>query len=329
MGIVGTILAVIFIGLIVFFSYYKVEHIEVMASTHYSEEEIKKLVLKGPFRSNSVLAPIFCSKSNTEEVAFVEGYSVKQINRNTIAVSIKEKHPVGCIPYLDSYVYFDRSGIFIEGSKTRVESVPYFDGIEVNKVVMDEKISFKNKTILNTAVALSTIFQKNELIPDHIVFDANNQISLIYDDITVILGADEQLENKMARIIAIFPSLKGKKGTLHAENIRDKDTTLTFEEYKEPVTYENWTGGYDENGDYDGIGEYDEQGNHVGARPPKPEGQDEENKTESDEESEDQSEDSDEDSYSDDSYSDDSYSEDNYEDDYSDYSYDEDYDDYY
>ena len=130
---------------------------------------------------------------------------------------------------------------------------------------MDEKLDIKGDSVLNTAVALSTIFQKNEMIPDHIQFDSSYSISLIYGDITVQLGKDEDLEEKMNRVIAILPKLTGKKGILHMESV--STDTNTFEEEKEPVTAENWNGGYDEQGNYTGDGEYDENGNYVGARP--------------------------------------------------------------
>lgn len=250
---------------VVFFTYYKVDSVQVRGTTHYSDEEVKKMVLRGPLASNSVLAPMIYSTTDTDDVAFVDAFKVTQINRSTICISVKEKKPVGCIHYLDSYVFFDRNGIFVEGSKTRDESVPYFDGIQVNSVVMDEKLDIKGDSVLNTAVALSTIFQKNEMIPDHIQFDSSYSISLIYGDITVQLGKDEDLEEKMNRVIAILPKLAGKKGILHMESV--STDTNTFEEEKEPVTAENWNGGYDEQGNYTGDGEYDENGNYVGARP--------------------------------------------------------------
>ena len=250
---------------VVFFTYYKVDSVQVRGTTHYSDEEVKKMVLRGPLASNSVLAPMIYSTTDTDDVAFVDAFKVTQINRSTICISVKEKKPVGCIHYLDSYVFFDRNGIFVEGSKTRDESVPYFDGIQVNSVVMDEKLDIKGDSVLNTAVALCTIFQKNEMIPDHIQFDSSYSISLIYGDITVQLGKDEDLEEKMNRVIAILPKLTGKKGILHMESV--STDTNTFEEEKEPVTAENWNGGYDEQGNYTGDGEYDENGNYVGARP--------------------------------------------------------------
>ena len=154
-GVIGIVLLGAAIG---FFSYYKVDSVEVRGTTHYTEDEIKKMVLKGSFASNSVLAPLFCGNVDTSDVAFVDAFKITQLNRNTICISVKEKKPIGCIHYLDSYIYFDRTGTFVEGSQTLDKTVPYFDGIEVSKVVMDEKLDIKGDTVLNTAVALSTIF---------------------------------------------------------------------------------------------------------------------------------------------------------------------------
>lgn len=253
-------------GIIFFFTYYKVDHVEVMGSSHYSEQEVKEMILRGPMASNSVLAPVLYTKKETGNIPFVDGFTVTQINRNTICISVKEKQPVGCIPYLDSYVYFDRNGIFIEGSKTRDESVPYFDGIQVTHVIMNEKLPIKGTTVLNTAVALSTIFQKSQMIPDHIQFDQSYNISLVYGDITVLLGKDKDLEEKMSRVLAILPMVSGQKGVLHMENVTNS-TKNTFDVEVEEITAENWNGGYDENGDYTGDGEYDENGKHIGPKP--------------------------------------------------------------
>jgi hypothetical protein len=131
----------------------------------------------------------------------------------------------------------------------------------------DEKLDIKGDTVLNTAVALSTIFQKNDMIPDHIQFDSSYSISLIYGDITVQLGKDADLEEKMNRVIAILPKIQGKKGILHMESVATESNTFEEELEQEEVTAENWNGGYDEEGDYTGAGEYDESGNYVGPKP--------------------------------------------------------------
>ena len=261
-GVIGT---GILVAVIIFFSYYKVDSVEIRGTSHYTDEEVKNMVLRGPMASNSVLAPLIYSTTNTDDIAYVDAFKVTQLNRNTICISVKEKKAVGCIRYLDSYIYFGRNGIFVEGSQNRDETVPYFDGIQVNSIVMDEKLDIRGDTVLNTAVALSTIFQKNDMIPDHIQFDSSYSISLIYGDVTVQLGKDVDLEEKMNRVIAILPQIQGKKGILHMESVATDSNT--FEEEQEEVTAGNWNGGYDEEGNYTGDGEYDEDGNYVGAKP--------------------------------------------------------------
>ena len=245
----GTLAAVLLTGIIFFFSFFRVRTIEVMGSTHYTQDQVKEMALQGSFMSNTVLASFFHKNEQVSDMPFVEGYSVSMTGRDTICISVKEKKVVGCIPYLDNYIYFDRNGVFVEGLKTRDEKVPFFDGIQVDKVVLNEKLPLKGKTILNTAVALATIFQKNDTVPDHIQIDDKSRISLIYGDVTVILGEDRLLEDKMTRAIAILPKLSGQKGILHMENITETEKNCTFEAEVEPVTAENWTGGYDENGE--------------------------------------------------------------------------------
>ena len=157
--VTGLIAVLLLAGVIFFFTYYQVDEVQVMGSSHYSEKQIKKMVLRGPMASNSVLAPLIYTKKNTKDVPFVEGYTVTRLNRHTICVSVKEKDIVGCIPYLDSYIYFDRNGTFIESSTERNEKIPFFDGIKVKHVIYNEELPIKDKMVMNTAVALSTIFQ--------------------------------------------------------------------------------------------------------------------------------------------------------------------------
>lgn len=267
--VTGLIAVLLLAGVIFFFTYYQVDEVQVMGSSHYSEKQIKKMVLRGPMASNSVLAPLIYTKKNTKDVPFVEGYTVTRLNRHTICVSVKEKDIVGCIPYLDSYIYFDRNGTFIESSTERNEKIPFFDGIKVKHVIYNEELPIKDKMVMNTAVALSTIFQKNDKIPDHIEFSDDGQISLLYGDITVKLGKDEYLEDKMTRVLAILPLISDKKGILHAENVNDNSKMITLEQETDETTdsSETWTGGYDEEGNYTGEGEYDENGNYIGAKP--------------------------------------------------------------
>lgn len=266
--IIGGILLLALIGFgIFFFSFYKVTNITVMESNYYTQDEIREMILDGPFTDNSVLAPILYSKDGINNIPFVKGYSVTALSHDTLCITLKEEVPVGCVPYLDNYVYFSREGVFTESSLERDKKVPFFAGLQLDYVIKGEELPVAGKNVFNTAIALASIFRKNDQIPDYIEFDSANNISLIYGDIIVQLGKDQYLEDKMARVLAILPKLQGEKGILHIENLTDNMKTITFERELEEITAENWPGGYDKEGNYTGDGEYDSNGKYVGPKP--------------------------------------------------------------
>ena len=254
----------------VFFTSYEVKSVEVRGNSKYTDEEVKELVLTGFFSRNSLLAPFFCKSRGDTENYLVDSWSVSRVSNDTIAINFNEKKPVGCIRYLDSYVYFDRNGCFVDASIDRKEQLPYFNGIVVNQVTFDEKLPMKGTTVLNTAVTLATIFQKDDRLPDSIDFDSKNQVILTYDDVQVVLGKNENLEDKMERIQAILPMIEGEKGTLHLESVTDNIKTVTFEKDEGTESTSGipeWDGGYDVNGEYTGEGEYNAKGKYVGEKP--------------------------------------------------------------
>lgn len=233
MIVVGLITLAV-VSVITFFVYFHVDTVEVMGSSYYTEDEIKEMVLKGPLAKNSVLAPMLYTKHDTEDIPFIEGIDVSQVNYHTICISVQEIQPVGCIKYLDSFMYFDRSGIIIESSVERDMRVPFFEGMEIKNVSFGDQVPFADESLLNTSVSLARIFAKSNDIPEHISFDEAGNITLIYGSITAMLGPDKYLEDKMTRLIAILPKVAGDAGILHLENVTEDKKMITFEKSLTP-----------------------------------------------------------------------------------------------
>ena len=260
--VIGTVAGALLIMIVFFFVYFHVDKVEVMGSSYYTEDEIRQMVLKGPLSKNSVLAPILYSKDATDEIPFIQAIDVSQVNNHTICISVKEIQPVGCLKYLDCYMYFDRKGIIIASSVERNMRVPFFKGLQINNVAFGDEVPFSDESMLNTSISLSRIFAKSDDVPDDIAYDESGNITLIYGDITAQLGKDKYLEDKMTRLLAILPKIAGQKGILHLENVNDDKKIITFE--KEVAESEKPEDGeqsendsqYQEDGSYD-SGSYD------------------------------------------------------------------------
>lgn len=61
--------AILLAGIIFFFSFFHVTHVEVMENTHYSKKELKKMILTGAFSSNSILGTDHMLQSKSGECA--------------------------------------------------------------------------------------------------------------------------------------------------------------------------------------------------------------------------------------------------------------------
>lgn len=65
--ILGVLGAGLILGAVAFFTYFRVERVEVMGCSHYTQDEIKEKVLRGPLAANSVLAPLFIQRKRCPE----------------------------------------------------------------------------------------------------------------------------------------------------------------------------------------------------------------------------------------------------------------------
>ena len=240
----GILFMAVSVSMMVIVTTCEVKSVEIRGNTRYSDEQVKEMVLTGPFSQNSVLAPLLCSKENVSDIYFVDGWTVTRTGKDSLMVTLNEKKPVGCISYLDNYIYFDKNGCFVDASVVRDEQVPYFSGIKVDQVVENEKIPIRGTTVLDTAVTLTTVFQKEENLPDRAEFDSRGEVSLSYDDVVVSLGKNEYMEDKMSRAAAILPQLEGKKGTLHLESVSEKSKIVTFEPSADYVDAQDALGNY-------------------------------------------------------------------------------------
>lgn len=227
--IAGVILLLTAGALLWAWSFFKIQDVDVVGSTHYSEEQIRKIVLRGPLAENSVLAPLLCSRDQTEEISFIDAVEVSYIKPHEVLISVKEKQSIGCVRYLDCYVYFDQEGRVIESSVEKNGEILYYEGLEPDHICMDQLLTVKNERFLDTAISLFRIFQTDLQDPDRIQMDEKSMLTLFYGDIQVRLGKDKYLDDKMARMGAILPMLEGQKGTLHLENITAEKKTITFE----------------------------------------------------------------------------------------------------
>lgn len=208
---------------------YTIRTVYVEGNVHYTEEEIKSIVMDGPLGDNSLYLSFLYKNKGIEGVPFVDVMDVDILSPDTIKIIVYEKTLVGCVKYLDTYVYFDKDGSVVESSSVRTVGVPQIMGLEFDHMVTGEKLPVENPEIFSNILDITKLLQKYNLTSDKIYFNRAGEITLYFGSIKVALGNEGgRLEDKLMVLPEILGKLEGKSGILQMQTYDEKSGKYAF-----------------------------------------------------------------------------------------------------
>lgn len=196
-----------------------VQTVYVEGNVHYTEEEIKSFVIDDSFLGNNSRYLSFKYKNKEiENIPFIDVLTVEIVSADTIKITVIEKAIIGYVKYLNTYMYFDKSGCVVESSGIRTMGVPQITGLKFDHVVVGEELPIENKEIFGEIQNLKNFLDKNDLSADRLYFDSRDEITVYFGGVKVPLGNEpDMLEPKINALKGILPNLEGRSGTLHME----------------------------------------------------------------------------------------------------------------
>lgn len=208
----------------------RIESVEVAGNEHYTEEEIKKLIINGRLEQNAWYLFWKYKYTKTEEIPFIDTVEVSITGRGKVKIQVYEKGIVAYVEYLGRYMYFDKDGIVVESSDRAVDDVPLVSGLAFKKIVLYEKLPVKKDKVFDSLLNLTQLLTKNKIDPDNIYYNENLEITLYFGNVKVLLGKDVDMNEKITRLSYLIKELEGRNGTLHMENCNEDTKNITFEE---------------------------------------------------------------------------------------------------
>lgn len=210
-------------------STYTVRTVYVEGNVHYTEDEIKAIVMDGVLGDNSLYLSLKYRNKGIEGVPFVDVMDVAVLAPDTIKITVYEKVLTGYVKYLDTYMYFDKDGYVVESSGIRTAGVPQITGLEFDHIVLGEALPVENPDVFASILNITKMLKKYELESDKIYFNKSGDITVYFGEVKVSLGNDTAtLEDKLMLLPEFLPSLEGKKGTLQMQTYDESGGKYTF-----------------------------------------------------------------------------------------------------
>ena len=133
----------------------QIQHVTVTGSDRYSAKQVEDLLFTGRWGKNSAHAYFSDRFRPHIQIPFVEDYKIVFHNPFNVEVIIYEKSIVGYVSYMSSFMYFDKDGIVVESSGSRLPGVPWITGMEFGRIVLHRPLPVDDKNIFEEILNLT------------------------------------------------------------------------------------------------------------------------------------------------------------------------------
>lgn len=206
----------------------KVTAVTVTGNKKYSAEQIENLIFDGRWDRNS----LYCYYQNRfqphKQIPFVEDYKLVFQSPSKVEIIVYEKSVVGYVSYMSSYMYFDKDGIIVESSSSRLEGIPWITGLTFGQIVLNQPLPVANQQIFEQIMNLTQDLSINEIQADQIRYDAHGNATLKIGEVDVYLGSNKDMNGKVSELHDILPKLEGLAGTLYLDTYDETNSGMWY-----------------------------------------------------------------------------------------------------
>lgn len=209
--------------------HFEIKEAFVEGNIHYTDEEIKNIVMDGFLGNNSFYLSMKYKNKDIKDVPFIEKMDVSVLSADSIKISVYEKALAGFSEYLGTYIYFDKDGIIVEVSSVKTSGIPEVLGLEFDYAVLYEPLPVENPKMFRSVLDITQLMTKYKVSAEKMYFKPNGEIVIYHDKVVINLGDENNLDIKIMNLPSILDNLTGKEGVLHMEKYDENTKNVSFD----------------------------------------------------------------------------------------------------
>ena len=164
----------------------------------------------------------FVAKKRLKNNYYVESVQVEKKLPNTLIVNIKEREIVGYIPYINDYIYIDKTGMVVDIKSNYTEALPTIYGLKFNKFIIGKKLKTDNQDAFTIVMEITNAIKSKEDLKGILKIDISDleDIHLYMEKLDIILGDREAISIKINILNEILKNFEPQeKGFLYIDDI--------------------------------------------------------------------------------------------------------------
>lgn len=208
---IGAAAAVLLLLTVAAFKVTMLKSVKIKGNVLYTNEEIKQSVMPTVWEQNALVLYVKDRLFGLEEPSFVQEIELEWKSRRNVVIHVYEKAIIGCVKYMNHYVYFDRDGIVLESTVEPLAKVPYVTGVDFGNFVIHEKISVDDDTLFDVIMNVSQVITHLDMEIERIHINSSGEVILIAGDIRVYLGRQEMYDEALTALASVLKTAEEEK----------------------------------------------------------------------------------------------------------------------
>ena len=216
----------------------RVNEVSVGGHTHYSSEEVEAMFFDEGL-SRSPLVILYKRLFGGWEIPQLESYDLTFDGLTAVNIQVKEKKLYVYVPHFGSNLFFDKDGVVVKSSSETFKDVIKVSGLQVESAVLNEPLQVENEKNFKLVATVIDFISSNQIKLDSVtmyLYSAVDEISIYsgssvqmkMGDITVLLGKNVDMQEKLLDLIQMLPEIWGQSGTLHMEDYAGADSSHVY-----------------------------------------------------------------------------------------------------
>ncbi len=223
--IAAALIAVVIISLSVISST-KATHINITGLSVYTEEEfLKEAGLTGLLHNTYLLYGKYKLKG-VNKIPYVDTYSVKIADRNTLEIRVYESTAIGCVLVMENYFLFDKNGRVVGSAVNKPDDIPLITGLEFTEIMMFKDLHVQKSGMFSTILEILKLLEKYDIKANELNFDSWNEVTVYTENLTVLLGYRDKYDMPISALAGIYSEAVKIGGTVDLKNYSEDNRDI-------------------------------------------------------------------------------------------------------
>jgi len=199
---------------LIFIYVFQLKSITVTGSSRYNQEQILERLISSEAEKNTLILYFKYKYFTDVKIPYVEKVSFELVDKNAINIHVYDKRIIGCIEFMEDYLYFDKDGIIVESTSNRLDDIPLIKGLRYQKIVLNEKLEVQKEELFDVILNLTQQIEKHELEVNTISFNNKYEVTVDLGDVKAMLGKRSTYDEILSKLKNIIIKAKGQKLTI-------------------------------------------------------------------------------------------------------------------